>query len=174
MNRLSMFVKKKGLPCLRGRAAEVKHFGKALESTWRKHMNPNLEIHQKVALMLKMNNQVETLLDKHKGKFRVPQPDALSLETNAFAAMQLQQELRQFFADADQPLFNVTSKSHFLLHSVMSAVFMHPHLSWCYRGEDFMRLWQRLGKNSVRGRSAPLAMHAMCQHFSIGTHMDWT
>ena len=44
-------------------------------------MNPHLEIHQKVALMLKMNNQVETLLDKHKGKFRVPQPDAFGLDS---------------------------------------------------------------------------------------------
>ena len=71
MNRLSMFTPKNGFPCLRGRAAEVKHFGKALEATWRRHMTEGREIHDKIALMLQMNNQLETILDRHKGNFKV-------------------------------------------------------------------------------------------------------
>ena len=63
--------------------------------------------------------------------------------------------------------------SYMLVQCAISAAFLHPHLSWCYRGEDFMRVWQRLGKNSVRGRSAIQAMGTMAQHFSIGTALDW-
>ena len=87
--------------------------------------------------------------------------------------MQLQQRLREHFADDDRPLLAVTGKSHLVVHSMISAAFMHPRLSWCYRGEDFMRVWQRLGQNSTRGKTAIQAMKAMSEHFSIGMHLDW-
>ena len=173
MNRLSMFMRKSGFPCLRGKAAEVKHLGKALEASWRKHMRHDREIHQQIALMMKTNNQVETVLDRHKGSYKVPEPVASVLRASAHSAMQLQQHLREVFQHDERPLFTVTSKAHMLVHCAINAAFLHPQLSWCYRGEDFMRLWQRLGKNSVRGRSAVQAMGTMAQHFSIGTALDW-
>ena len=109
MNRLSMFMRKSGFPCLRGKAAEVKHLGKALEASWRKHMRPDREIHQQIALMLKTNNQVEIDLDRHKGSYKVPEPDASVLIASAHSAMQLQQNLRETFQDDEQPLFTVTA-----------------------------------------------------------------
>ena len=136
-------------------------------------MTPGREIHDKIALMLRMNNQLETILDRHKGNCKVLEPDATILRASAHSAMQLQQDLRDFFADAERPLFAVTGKAHLVVHSMTSAAFMHPRLSWCYRGEDFMRVWQRLGQNSTRGRSAIQAMKAMSDHFSIGMRLDW-
>ena len=100
-------------------------------------------------------------------------PDATLLRASAHSAMQLQQSLRETFQHDERLLFTVTSKAHLLVHCAISAAFLHPQLSWRYRGEDFMRLWQRLGKNSVRGRSASQAMETMAQYFSIGTSLDW-
>ena len=91
----------------------------------------------------------------------------------AHSAVQLQQDLREHFADEERPLFAVTGKAHLVAHSMISAAFMHPRLSWCYRGEDFMRVWQRLGQNSTRGRTAIHSMKAMSDHFSVGMRFDW-
>ena len=93
--------------------------------------------------------------------------------SGAHSAMQLQQALREHFAEDERPLFAVTGKSHLVVHPMISAAYMHPRLSWCYRGEDFMRVWQRLGQNSTRGRTAIQAMKAMSDHLSIGMRLDW-
>ena len=74
MNRLSMFMRKSGCPCLRGKAAEVKHLGKALEASWRTHMRHDREIRQQIALMLKTNNQVEPYLTSIKVLIKYPNP----------------------------------------------------------------------------------------------------
>ena len=41
-------------------------------------------------------------------------------------------------------VFNLTSKIHFVLHSLFNARWLHPSLVWCYKGEDQMQRVARL------------------------------
>ena len=68
-------------------------------------MTVGRDIHDKIALMLKMNNQLETILDRHKGNFKVLEPGATILRASAHSAMQLQHDLREFFAEAARRVF---------------------------------------------------------------------
>ena len=49
--RRTMFTTK-SQPKLKGKAGEVKDLGPVMVRVWRKHMNPNLEIHQKILVVL--------------------------------------------------------------------------------------------------------------------------
>ena len=59
LNRLRMFVRASGHPKLRGKAAEIRHFGPVLLEVWRKHMKPRLDTHRKIELMLSLNVRME-------------------------------------------------------------------------------------------------------------------
>ena len=50
--RQTMF-HKKSQPKLMGKAGEVKDLGPVMVKVWEKHMNPNLQIHQKILVVLK-------------------------------------------------------------------------------------------------------------------------
>ena len=43
----------KSQPKLKGKAGEVKDLGPVMVKVWEKHMNPNLQIHQKILVVLK-------------------------------------------------------------------------------------------------------------------------
>ena len=47
--------------------------------------------------------------------------------------------------------FNVTSKTHFALHSLQFSNCIHPFLIWCYEGESTMRRAQILWKSCLHG-----------------------
>ena len=167
VKRLTMFVRKSGYPCLRGKAAEVKHLGPALEHVFNLYKNENLGAHRRISLMLKMVNKMERILSLHSTAFRIPEPDATAFTSAAFSAMQMQQQLHEQFAENRPPLFAVAAKSHHLVHGAIFAKYLHPARGWCYSGEDFMRHAQRIARNCVAGRNAVQAMQTMMSHYDL-------
>ena len=167
IKRLTMFVRKSGYPCLRGKAAEVKHLGPALEHVFNLYKNEKLGAHRRISLMLKMVNKMERILSLHSTAYRIPEPDATAFTSAAFSAMQMQQQLHEQFADNSPPLFAVTAKSHHLVHGAIFAKYLHPARGWCFSGEDFMRHTQRIVRNCVAGRNAEQAMQTMMTHYDL-------
>ena len=62
LTKLSMFVRKGKFPKLRGKAAEVRHFGAALQALWQANMNKAIQIHREIDLMLRYNVHCENIL----------------------------------------------------------------------------------------------------------------
>ena len=63
LTKLSMFIRSGGkYPNLRGKASEIRHFGKALLALWNQFSNQALLLHRRIALMLKHNVHLEDMI----------------------------------------------------------------------------------------------------------------
>ena len=67
-----MYIRQSGYPKLRGKAYEIKNFGRALLYVFEAFCNQRLEVHRQVLLMLKLNVRMEDLLSEHKACFAFP------------------------------------------------------------------------------------------------------
>ena len=72
MSKLTMFMRKSGGPKLRGKAIEIRSFGPAILSLWQQFHNPGLQIHKYILLLLKLNQQIDFVLEEYKGFFSFP------------------------------------------------------------------------------------------------------
>ena len=177
LNKLSLFVRKNSnFPKLRGKAAEIKDFGPALMALWRQHMRP-VKIHQMIHLMLKLNVQLESILTEHKNEIVLPTEAANCFRDAAFSICQLQSQIAQHFieqsAECGSKLFDVTSKTHFVLHCALLARFINPRVVWCFTGEDFMHKSQVVAQSCVKGHNGAQATSKMCHHFRLGMHLQF-
>jgi hypothetical protein len=175
ITKLSMFIRKTGVIKLRGKAGELRGIGPAIFDLWCTYMNPALQIHSKIKLLLKLNNQVEELLAVHSHSVCLPSQAATKCTKYVFAMIQMQTELETYFsqdADCTQQLFNVTGKYHMILHSAMLSSCIHPWLVWCFMGEDFMRKIQRIGEACVRGLQPTQVSTKMVSHYRLALHLQ--
>ena len=140
LNRLTMFVRKKGYPKLRGKAAEIRHFGPALLALWTACADPASDLHQRIKLMLKLNVRLESILTEHPDEFALPGPAANEFEGVAFAMAQLQTAIAEHFLGQGQQLYDITSKTHMVLHCALLSKHISPRVSWCFSGEDNMKV----------------------------------
>ena len=83
MTKLSMFIRSGKFPKLRGKASEIRHFGKALLALWNRFCNPALLLHKRIALMLKHNVHLEDMITNHKEDFAFPPGPAQEFEETA-------------------------------------------------------------------------------------------
>ena len=175
MNKLSMFTKKANFPKLRGKAGEVKYFGKALLSAWEKYAHVGILWQRKVQVMLKANICMEDILTQHREAYALPPLAAKQFEKAAFANCQLQSQLAEHFLnEGGQKLFDVTSKAHMVLHAAKFSKHISPRRVWCFLGEDFMHTIQQLAQNCCKGRQAPDVINKMVQHYKLGMHFQFT
>ena len=170
LNKLTMFMRKKGYPKLRGKAAEIKCLGPALLALWTGFMNPALSVHKQVKLMLKCNVQMEQILSDHKDRIALPAGPAKQFKDVAFVMAQAQNAVAQHFL-GDENLFNVTSKTHAVLHSALLAKFISPRRVWCFRGESYMRHAQKMAKSCVRRLKGPAVVVKMAAHMRLAMDM---
>ena len=124
LNKLTMFVRKTDFPKLRGKAAEIKGFGPVVLALFSKFMNPNLEIHKAIRAMLKLNVQMESILDQYKHHIALPSRPATQFKNCATGMAQMQLKCCQhFLGEPDIKAFNITSKTHMVVHSALLAGF---------------------------------------------------
>ena len=69
--KLTMF-KLGGTTKLRGKAGEIRAFGKVLCRLFEMHSNQHLVVHQKILLCLQLGVKMETILDGHHDDFALP------------------------------------------------------------------------------------------------------
>jgi hypothetical protein len=172
LNKLSMFIRKNKTHKLRGKAAEIKHFGKALLWLWSRHMNNALRLHKQILLLLKLNVKMETILTKCKADYAIPAADAAVFKQCAFDMAQLNSQLADHFMEDDCNAFQVTSKLHMVLHSALMAEHLNPRVVWCFTGEDMMKHYQHLAGSCVKGLKGPAAHKKMMTHYKLAMHLQ--
>lgn len=123
-----------------------------------------------IALRLKLNYKIETLLTDFKDHYAFPEPAASEFKQNAFGVYALQTQIMKHFLDEDLQLFSVTSKSHMVLESVLLCDKVSPRLLWTFAGEDQMAKTQLLARACVKGNSPAQAKMKMSQHYRLGLH----
>ena len=136
LNRLSMFVRQGGrFPKLRGKAAEVRHFGAALHALWNAHMNPHLILHRRINLMLQLNCQLENMITEYKDDFAFPPGPAEDFDNTCTTMLQLQTQVAEHFLEEGIAYFDVTSKCHMLQELAILARHINPRLIWVFAGK---------------------------------------
>lgn len=171
LNRLTMFVRKKQGPKLRGKACEIKSFGPVLLALWQRYMNHSIKVHQQISMMLKLNCRMESLISEHKSSVSFPALAAQEFQDSAFAMCALQQVISNHFEDEGHTMFATTSKNHMLLHIAMMSKDINPRLTWCFTGEDMMHKCQRLLQACVNGLKNPQATVKAATHYRLGMHL---
>ena len=174
--KLSIFQRKKGYPKIRGKGAHVRHLAGPLASLWKWKMDPANPNHVRVKLMFKLDLEIDSILEEyspHNGYYAVPRQQALEIRSKQIQKSQLYQVLEEKYSTAAVPLFNVTSKLHYSHHIMDDSRDLHPHLSWCWRGEDFMNVSSTLLSSCLRGRSDRQASIKAFLKYSLGSKLAW-
>lgn len=172
--KLSIFTRKKGFPKLRGKGAHVRQVSKAIGACWRRNMSQDDPNHRRVALIFKLDQEVEDLLSGHQpsdGYYALPPNEANAVKRKHNQISQLYQVLEDNYANAAVPLFNVVSKIHYCHHIYSESCNLHPYLSWCWRGEDFMSVASDLLSSCLRGRSDVGASIKAVQKYRLAMHL---
>jgi hypothetical protein len=175
LNKLTMFVKKKNFPKLRGRASEIRHFGPALLHVWQHYYNPGILWHRRIELMLKCNIKMERILTNHASAVVLPKNAADDFQCAAFSMAQLQTQVAEhFLTEGGQHLFDITSKIHMVLHTALLSHHISPRRVWCFMGEDFMHCCQILATHCATGNRSPDVIAKMVRHWRLGMHFNFT
>ena len=125
-----------------------------LWTLWKNKMNTENDHHRLIDFFLKFNVEVDTILnDFHPryGFLAVPLQEATQLYSRGMQMAQIHCQLMTFYKGQGIKLFNLTSKTHFVLHSLFNARWLHPSLVWCYKDEDQMQRVARLWKSCLDG-----------------------
>ena len=136
------------------------------------------KVHKMVRLCLAQSVEMENILRSHlpaDGFLALPR-DAADKFTEATCAMaSLTVQLRDHFAtETSHKIFTVTAKTHMLLHIALLSHIIHPRLTWCFSGEDYMHRVQRLVASCCTGR--PLfsrTMESVSSHYRLGLHLGF-
>ena len=174
LTKISMFIRKKKFPKLRGKASEVRHLAKPLSALWAHFMNKNVETHRQIDLYLRLNIQFENILDDHKDDYALPLAAYTAFMNAAFSMMQLCSSLADHFIQEGIPMFDMTSKAHAVLEIAILSRHINPRTTWCFRGEDMMQKSQVLLQSCVRGNNGALCFRKMLAHYRLGLHMLFT
>ena len=172
-----MFKRKAGYAKLRGKAAELMGLGPALLALWEFNMDKRNKIHKVIRLCLAQNVKMEAILQDHKpsdGFLALPLDVAAEFKSVAFSMAQLNVQLCDHFATTEHNIFTVTAKTHMLCHIALLAHVIHPRLTWCFSGEDYMKRVQRLVSACCVGRPGPARMmQTVAEHYRLGLHLGF-
>lgn len=175
-SKLSIFLRKKGYPKLRAKAAQIQDVSRALARVWNRfaaHDNVN---QRRIKLVFQLDQDIETTLSEYApktGYYALPANVAQELRKKQIQLSQLMVMLEEFYADEARQLFNTVSKLHYTAHIVDSASTMHPHLNWCWKGEDFMQKSSVLLGSCLRGRSDVSATVKAIHKYRYALYMSW-
>ena len=173
MTKLSMFIRSGKFPKLRGKASEIRHFGKALLALWNRFCNPALLLHKRIALMLKHNVHLEDMITNHKGDFAFPPGPAQEFEETANGMLLLLSQVADHFVEEGLKVFDITSKSHTLQELAILSRCVNPKVTWCFMGEDQMQRMQQIAKACVRGNKVDQQTLKLARHYRLALHLHF-
>ena len=141
----------RGFARLKGKAAEIRHFGRALLAAFEARMDRGDQVHRQIRLGLVYSNEVEDILDEQPDVFRLSDEAADRLQTSINNFLTIQTALGRRFHAMGDLLFHTTIKSHYLVHIGMNSSQLSPRHSWCYSGEDLMQKVKKLIQGAQGG-----------------------
>lgn len=173
LTRLSMFIRTGKYPKLRGKASEIRHFGKALLALFESQMNPGIQLHKRIALMLKHNVHLENLITEYKQDFAFPPGPAQEFEECTSSMLLLLTQIADHFVGEGLKLFDITSKSHMLQELSILARSINPSTTWCFMGEDMQQRMQQIAKTCVKGNRADKQTTKLARHYRLALHLHF-
>ncbi|CAE7318475.1 unnamed protein product [Symbiodinium sp. CCMP2592] len=131
---------KKTFPCLKAKAAETQACVQALEAIWTEHMDASKELHVLVQLVLQFSALIDRKLREEADSWHPGRKTCDELVTAAISMLQCMTRLTKEYLRQQRRLFQLTFKSHWLVHALQIAAWISPVHVWTYSGEDYMGL----------------------------------
>ena len=155
-------------PLLKGKAAEIRHFGPALSSAFEHFMDHTNQQHQQIMLIFKSILNIELILDHHAAEYRFPPEVAKDFQNYAFGFVALSTALSKHYHTRGILLFNFTIKFHYTMHLGLMAAYINPRLGWCYSGEDMMQKIKLIVQASYKGTASSLVPSKVMKKYAQG------
>ena len=155
---------------------KLKGLAKLQYTSGTKWWTPEIQSADELSVFLQKNLELDTLLDTYPttaGHWSLPQHKAKEFKETMFTVGQLHVQLRDLFKAKGIKAFNMTAKSHMLMHIALLSEHVHPTLGWCFQSEGFMRVVQRLLQSCVRGNTAVQAMGKATIHYNLGKLLQY-
>ena len=173
LTSLRMFVRLRGSPKLRGKAAEIKYLAGPFAAVWDMWKNAGVVLHERISIMLRLNARIEELLIAHRGDISFGS-DAAVFKEALDGMLLLQYNISQELAASDPAIImTITEKAHFLQHSALLAHCLSPRLVWAFAGEDQQRRVQALGKASVKRLGPTGACFKIASRYRVALHLKF-
>ena len=140
-------------------------------------MNPDLPHHRDVLVGLHSSARLDEILADHRNKPRLP-PDAAEEFRRCFDFCLAQSALIAHYHPG-VALYNVTTKSHYLMHLGMIAAFVNPSMGACWQGEDLMKVVRKMVGSCANGSKPAGALrssidkYARALSFEFGASGEW-
>jgi len=126
---------------------------------------------------LELNIQLDKTLDDYpvsQGFFKLPEAAAEEFVETAMTMAQLTKTVSQACKASGINAFSVTAKTHDLVHIAMLSKFIHPALTWCFGGEDYMRIVQRLIQSCLSGNNFWRSPIKATSHYRLAMHLKFS
>jgi hypothetical protein len=176
--KLSMFVKPDdahdSFPKLSGRAIEIKNMMPALAHVWLELCDLEDVQHQAVLWGLAQSSQMDSIVDMYPDVDKLPAEDANAYRDAAYEYARTQAALADFYngeGGSALMIFDITAKTHWMLHGADDARYLNPRLSWNYAGEDFMGKVKVLHASCCKGNSAAMSTNKFAEKYCFALHL---
>jgi hypothetical protein len=180
--KLSMFTTPRSphaaYPALRGKAAQLHHFGPALLDVWTSHYSTvtddpvDLHRYEQILALLRASVRMDQIV--HEAPITdwvLPPVVATEYEECAFLYGELSVKIADYYEKQGRRLFNITIKTHYICHAGLMGRFLHPKLSWCYKHEDFMMYCRKMSKACAHGSRMDLVQKKIMEQHVMGKHL---
>ena len=145
-------------PKLSGTAAQIRALAKPLLDVFTIHRSacsdPHLRlVNTQIRMLLKTSVSLENIIDDNRGVYRWPTVVCQRFMDETCKYLALQKGISNFFDEQTPaiPLFNITIKSHMLVHCAAYSFGINPAMFWNYMGEDFMKRIKVIAQSNTRG-----------------------
>lgn len=159
-------------PKLKGRAAECKSLVPALAHVWAEYMRPDRPEEATVLQGLLHSARMDEILDMFPDEDVLPARAAAEFSEATWGYAQCQDAVASYYnRTVGYQVFDVTVKTHWMLHSAMVAAFFNPRKSWNYSGEDFMHKSKTLLQACMVGNSFTRAVIKFAGKYTYAMHL---
>ena len=173
-----MFVKSDdahdSFPKLSGRAVEIKNMMPALAHVWGELSDGGDVQHQAVLWGLDQSAKMDSIIDMYPHADKLPTEAAKAYRDAAYEYARTQAALADFYngeGGGALMIFDITAKTHWMLHGADNAQYLNPRLSWNYAGEDFMGKVKVLHASCCKGSSAAMSTNKFAGKYCFALHL---
>jgi hypothetical protein len=98
---------------------------------WKHYYNPRLSVHRKIEMMLRLSAHQDAILDRNRDAFVLSDVDGDDLIASGFIYLSSFWDVRGHFGAEEYPLFVLTAKAHYQMHSCLLSKSLNPETMVC-------------------------------------------
>ena len=139
----------------------------ALASVWHELMDHDDVAHVAVLSGLKASTVIDEALDQHPEADLLPLKSLEDFVENCWLYAKCQNACADHFnTKVGLMVFDVTIKTHWMLHAALDAHLLDPRRDWNYCGEHFMNVGKVFMQTCAKGNSGSKSMNTLIEKYS--------